>query len=328
MKFTKLLDKLAPTDKISFSEGWERIIASLERRRAKTEIAYYPTGFDDLDEIGGIPSIGLTYIVGRPGSCKSLLILIIAFNMAVIHGIAVLIISSEMENIDYMERLVSFYTKIDFDRVLKGVDLTDEEMQQIKDARKAVENSPLRFAFNTDIDLKEFRKLVTYHKEVYKTKVFFVDYFQLLTSGENIQGGETPELAYVSKTLRKWALDWRVPLVLLAQATQEVDKRKNKRPLLSDIGYTGQASKDAFAVWGLYNEESAQQEASENKGLLEITQLKSRKSKPSRVMLRYDGNTQSLMNNNFNDEYSTDEKEDLGLIEATEEDEEEMDFTD
>ena len=315
-ELSTLIECMAPTDKMTFLEGFDRVLEAIERRRLKEEKSYYETGFKDLDEAGGIVT-GLTYIVGRPGSCKSLLVLILAYNLAVLFDIPVLVMSAELENIDNMERLVAFHSKIDSKKIQRG-EISPEEEEHIRESKKVIGNKPVYFAYNANLDIDQIRTSIIWHKEVYNVQVFFIDYFQLLSVGEGHKGDQSMQYSAISEFLRRLSLELKIPIVCAAQAAKRVDDRKDKRIQLQDIRHTDKAAQDAMSVWALYNDSG---EHAEEKGILEIKQLKARKGKIDAIIkLRFDGATQSLMEHDFNDDFTERETTQVGIEVVTEDD--------
>lgn len=313
-ELSTILYKNAPTDRMTLDEGFDRVLESVKKRQSGDEKMFYLTGFKDLDENGGIVN-ALTYIVGRPGSCKSLFALLLAFNQAVKFNVPSLLISSEMINEESMERLISSYTKIPGMRILKG-ELTDEEIVDIRKAKEDIGKKPLHFAFNSDFNIDELRSNIIWFHEAHGVEVVFLDYFQLFKGSKTSKAPDKQtEYSEISRAMMRLQKQLNIPIVCLAQASKRVDERKDNRIQLQDIRYTDQAAQDAGVVWALYNDEMYNKDKAEKKGTLEISSLKGRKTKVGWVaQLRYDDTTQSLMNYDFNDNYEEQDLKKVGLM--------------
>jgi len=327
-ELSTMLYKNAPTDRMTLEEGFDKVLASVKKRQTGDEKIFYPTGYKDLDEVSGIVN-ALTYIVGRPGSCKSLIALSLAFNQAVLYDIPVLFISSEMTNEESMERIISFYTKIPITKILKG-DLTDEEIEDIKKAKDVIGKKPFHFIFNSDFNVDDLKSWITWYKDALGVEVFYLDYFQLF-KGSKLDNpvDKQSEYSAISRAMMRLQKQLNVPIVCLAQASKRVDERKDNRIQLQDIRYTDQAAQDAGVVWALYNDEMYNKDKAEKKGVLEISSLKGRKTKVGwAVNLRYDEDTQSLMNHDFNDNFEEQELQKVGLYVADNKERKFYDFID
>lgn len=85
-----------------------------------------------------------------------------------------------------------------------------------------------------------------------------IDYLQLITpaDGQN-QDGKTRRQAVsdISRTLKTMAKELNVPVICLSQLSRAVEKRDNKRPVLSDFREFGAAVQEADIVLFLYRDD-------------------------------------------------------------------------
>jgi len=331
---TKVLHRSAPTDKMSMQEGFNRFFKEVDRRESGETKVFYPTGFRDLDKIFSITP-GLTYVMGRPGSCKSLFILTIAFNQAVKFDIPTVVISAEMKNLANMQRLIAARTKIPASSIsgMSGGKLTQDEKNAVLKAQREVGGKSLFFAYNPHFDIDELGATIMWYREVAGVEVFFLDYFQLFKGSKSVKQVEQHvEYAAISESMRILADDQNIPIVSAAQAASRVDQSKTHRIKLGDMRYTDKGAQDAVNVLGLYNDEMYNGENAEKKNILEVSILKSRSGIVGKyVDLRFDNTTQSLMDFRFDNAYEEQEVSQFGIIvpDASElEDLPEIDFSD
>ena len=78
-----------------------------------------------------------------------------------------------------------------------------------------------------------------------------IDYCQLVQGRGEKAYDKLRDVAYGSKALAK---ELNVPIVLLAQLNREVEKRENKRPMLSDLRDSGAIEEAGDIVGMLYRE--------------------------------------------------------------------------
>jgi replicative DNA helicase len=78
----------------------------------------------------------------------------------------------------------------------------------------------------------------------------FVDYIGILDDeyGDN----EVLRLGYITRKLKKIAQAMEIPVIAIHQLNREVDKREDKRPVLSDLRASGNVEQDADIVLFLY----------------------------------------------------------------------------
>jgi len=97
------------------------------------------------------------------------------------------------------------------------------------------------------------------------------------------------ELGDVSRELKALAKELDVPVILLAQLNRSVEKRENKRPIMSDLREAGGFEQDADWIMFLYRDDYYAEQlgrASENPGLAEAIIAKQREGETGRVWLK------------------------------------------
>lgn len=80
----------------------------------------------------------------------------------------------------------------------------------------------------------------------------FIDYLQLMTAGRSDNRQE--EVRAISREIKCIATEYEVPIIAACQLNREVEKRENKRPMMSDLGESGGIENDADTVLLLYRQ--------------------------------------------------------------------------
>src|SRR5690606_31167552 len=113
------------------------------------------------------------------------------------------------------------------------------------------------------------------------------DYLQLLETTEKFQS-ENYKVGYFSRSLKHMAIDFDTPVVALSQLSRDVEKRNNKRPMLSDLRDSGSIEQDADVVMLLYRDAYYNEENDDNRNILEINVAKHREGEVGVVPVFYD----------------------------------------
>lgn len=114
-----------------------------------------------------------------------------------------------------------------------------------------------------NIDIHTLRRKVKIMKERKGIKKVYIDYFQLLQSNEGNSRYE--QMTYISRELKKMAMDFNIVVIALAQLNRELEKRASSRPKKSDLRDTGSLEQDTDIVWLLYNHESEKEQENKDK---------------------------------------------------------------
>jgi replicative DNA helicase len=220
----------------------------IERRaRNKNILSGISSGFKDLDDLtDGFQNGEQIIIAARPGVGKSAIALACAENA----GIPVGVISIEMGGHQLGIRTLATLSGIELWRLRKGI-LSDMHWSQITDGLVRLSELPIYFSFSSKTTI-EIERTITQMIESYTCKMIIVDYLQLTKGAESKKREQ--EIAEVSRTLKLAAVANNIPIIALSQLNREVEKRENKRPMLSDLRESGAIEQDADVVIFLYRE--------------------------------------------------------------------------
>lgn len=254
-----------------------------------------PTGFIDLDKkTTGMQPGQLIILAARPAMGKTALSLNITENASSETGKTGVFFSQEMRARELGLRLLASAAGVNVQRLVTGR-IYDQEWPRVTDAFGKI--SDLNIAFNQapGLTITELRALARRaRREFGALSVIVVDYLQLMLSGGNDMN-RAMQLAEITRGLKLLALELEVPVVALSQLNRELEKRPNKRPLMSDLRDSGAIEQDADVILFIYRDEVYHPE-SFDKGVAEVIVAKQRNGPTGTVRLTFRADQTRFMN--------------------------------
>lgn len=191
--------------------------------------------------IGGLMPQNLIFIAARPSVGKT------AFSMDIARYIAkkghrALFVSLEMSDIALATRYIAGESKMDMQKIRTG---------RLKNRDWAKLGQAIEKLSNLDIVIDDISRKVSDIKVTAKEMqasggldLIVVDYIQLLQPEGNNHNREQ-EVASISRSLKRLAMDLDIPVIALSQLSRQAE---GKRPVLSDLRESGSQEQDADMV--------------------------------------------------------------------------------
>ncbi len=262
-------------------------LAGIEKLFHKQEqFVGIPTGFADFDLMtSGLQRGDLIIIAARPSMGKSTLVLNMAQNIAIEQELPVAIFSLEMPTQQVLMRMLAAEARIDFSNLRTG-NLTGEDWAGLTQAVSSLISVPIFINDTRGVTIQtlraEGRRLKGEHQNL---AVIIVDYLQLL-SGSGRYSGRVEEISDISRALKTLAWELDTPIIACSQLSREVEKRPDKRPLLSDLRESGAIEQDADLVAFLYREDYYDENA-DDQGTADLIIRKQRNGPTGTVRLDF-----------------------------------------
>ncbi len=205
-----------------------------------------PSGYTSLDRLtGGFQKSDLILVAARPSMGKTAIILHMAKNIAS-YKKKVMFFSLEMSKEQLIRRLISYETGIDTMDMSKG-NLTENELLMLEILLEKYNIDYLYIDDTPSLSITEFKARIKRYKMKYGVDIAIVDYLQLM-KGEKTSGNREQEISSISSGLKSCAKINDIPIIALSQLSRELEKRANKRPMLSDLRESGSLEQDADMV--------------------------------------------------------------------------------
>lgn len=238
-----------------------RVLSGLEKIQADQRVyTGIPTGFTEFDNMtSGLQKGELIVIAARPSMGKTAFAVNIARNVALHHNAHVLFFSLEMSKEQLLLRFLSLQSGIELSR-LRSANIKKDEWEKLVNAAGTLASLPIYIDDTPAIPITEIKSVARKLHAKIGLNLIIIDHLQLISTNFNTKDTRTiksrnDELSYISRNLKALAKELDVPVLVLSQLSRAVEKRQDKRPLLSDLRESGAIEQDADLVAFLYRED-------------------------------------------------------------------------
>jgi len=254
-KLIEVMNKRKTVDLIRIDTVTDKVLTIIEKSRSTNQdgLTGLTSGFKHLDSIThGFQNGELIVLAARPGIGKSAFALNVASEASDATNAHIAFFSLEMGIDQLLMRLYAAHSGISLSKI-RGGNLSEDEFAKLNVAKIKLDkyNIYLDDAGATDIDeiITVCRKL----KRDSKLDLIIIDYLQLITTTRRT-GTRAEEVAKITRQLKMMARELQVPVLALSQLSREIERRDDKRPVLSDLRESGSIEQDADIVMFLHRE--------------------------------------------------------------------------
>lgn len=213
-----------------------------------------PTGLRVLNNITrGWQKGNLIIVAARPAMGKTALMLCLARGAAQA-GFPVYIPTLEMTPDELTERFVVMESEVNSEGYKTGT-LSVPEMLQTDSARDVIRKMGIYIDDTPAITATKLKALCRKFCKEHPNGIVMVDYLQKMKV-ENERGKNREQVINeISQELKNIARENKIPVIALSQLSREVEKRSDKRPMLSDLRESGAIEQEADVVIFLHRPE-------------------------------------------------------------------------
>ena len=230
-------------------------LANLKSAPTDDAVTGTPTGFPRLNVLThGFQPGELVILAARPGVGKTALALNLAYNATTRSNRPVAYFSLEMPASMLFKRLVSADADVEFDNLITGYGLNPNKRLKLQQSCERMAQKRIYVDDTSGIKLLDLvakcRKLKAQEPDL---ALIVVDYIGLVTTSSKTKSESRQlEVQMISQTLKKLALDLKVPVIGVAQLNRNVEQRPGGEPQLSDLRESGSIEQDADIVLMLH----------------------------------------------------------------------------
>ncbi len=234
-----------------YSSDVIRVWKKVTERKAH-DLTGITTGNTKADQVlGGWNSPDLIIFAARPGMGKTARMLAFA-HAAAIQKKQVCIFSLEMGKDQLIERQLISEAGVHSNSLKQNM-LQDSERFDLSNAAGRLTELPIYINEKAAINVNYIRTVCRERKRKYGLDMVFIDYLQLLRPIEKIKNrSREQEIAEITASLKSICKELQVPIMALSQLNRELEKRADKRPILSDLRESGAIEQDADIILTLY----------------------------------------------------------------------------
>lgn len=222
------------------------------------------TQFRDLDRTtNGFQRGDLIILAARPSVGKTAFALNLALRVSQIQpDEAVAIFSLEMPAEQLVSRMLSAQSMVPANNLRTGY-LSNEEWRSVDNAAERLSATKINIDDTSNIRVSEIFSKCRKLKAEQGLSLIIIDYIQLISGSGRNSDNRQQEVSDISRSLKALARELDVPVIALSQLSRSVEKREDKRPMLSDLRESGALEQDADLVILMYREEYYKKEKSE-----------------------------------------------------------------
>ena len=133
-----------------------------------------------------------------------------------------------------VNRLFSLESHVDA-QVLRTGNLKDTDWEKLIEGAGRIGKSKMIIDDTSGISIAEMRSKCRKYKMEMGLDLIIIDYLQLMSGSGRGGDSRQQEISDISRALKGVARELNVPVVALSQLSRAVEKRDDKRPMLSDL---------------------------------------------------------------------------------------------
>lgn len=216
------------------------------------------TGFIELDKMtSGLQKGDFIILAARPSMGKTALALNFCINSALFKSkpSTVVMFSLEMPTEQLIQRMIGSISTTESMKIRSGKGITPDDWKRITNAADQLKKTNIYIDDTPGLRIIELQSKLRKLVREQQLNLVVIDYLQLLTTSGSYVESRQQEVSTISRQLKALARELNVPIVCLSQLSRSVEKREEKRPIMSDLRDSGAIEQDADLIMFLYRED-------------------------------------------------------------------------
>lgn len=211
-------------------------------------------GFQELDLLlDGLSQGDLIIIAGRPSIGKTSFVINIAYHLINACHVGICIFSLEMSKLQILHKLIAIASKIPI-QIIKSGKINNKQWNIIQTICTQLLISQFYINDQSNISIDYIKNTsILIKKEKKNIELIIIDYLQLVHLNNSKYETRTQELSYITRSLKILAKNLNLPIIVLSQLNRNIEKRINKKPLLSDLRESGCVSLKILIQINIFN---------------------------------------------------------------------------
>ncbi|MCF7708113.1 MAG: replicative DNA helicase [Verrucomicrobia bacterium] len=211
------------------------------------------TGFRDLDKLtSGFHPGEMVVLAARPSVGKTSLAMNMVEHIIAEQKLPVGVFSLEMTAESLVLRMICSMARVNLRSIREGF-VPKRDFPKLTAAAGKLAGAPLYIDDTPGLSILQLRAKARRMSQQYGTKLFVIDYLQLLHSTSvRRSDNRQQEIADISNGIKALAKELEVPVIVLSQLNREMERDKSRKPRLSDLRESGAIEQDADVVGLLY----------------------------------------------------------------------------
>ncbi len=263
----------------------KNVLENTENNAKRTEeVIGLDTGFTSLNiKTQGFQKGALLILAARPAMGKSAMAMNLAVNVATKNNgghARVAIFSLEMSAEQLVERMVAADSSIKLGQIKNG-HIPKPDWVRFNTSCSKLSRMNLYFDDSSSITVSSIRAKCRKLKAEEGLDFVVIDYLQLIEGDSSTKNASQMEkVSKITRSLKLMARELEIPVLALSQLSREVEKRDEKKPIMSDLRDSGSIEQDADIVMFLYRDDYYNS-GSERKGEADLIIAKNRSGQTS-----------------------------------------------